>query len=114
MAKHVMCSCGRKFHDANEWHEHYLIGQPLAKVAMEKYHAAHHIVKRRIKNTAEPVVHKTVRSTDCKTRRQVDVFLAKYDIVMKHGILWRMSDGARVEGYVEKLQRGNYTVCIHI
>lgn len=114
MSKHVMCSCGEKFHNGYEWAEHYRVGQPLARVAMDTYRDAHHIVKRRLKKEAAQIKHGIVRNTECTTMRQVSMFLAEYGICMKHGMLWRMVTGARVTGYVEKLQSGKFTICMHL
>jgi len=110
-----MCNCGRKFHNEYEWHEHYLIGQPLTGGSvLDKYRESHHIVKRRIKKEATQIKHGIVRNTECTTMRQVSMFLAEYGICMKHGMLWRMVTGARVTGYVEKLQSGKFTICMHL
>jgi len=116
MSKHVMCSCGGKFHNLDEWYDHYSIHKPivLGRGVLDQYRDKHHIVKKRIKNNGAASSPKVVRDTSCRTMRQVSVFLAKYGVYIKHGMLWRMDNGARVSGYAEKMNSGRFSISMHL
>ena len=62
---------------------------------------------------AEMSSYRILRATR-KTKRQVRKFLFEHDIIIKNGTLYRVPSMIVVRGYVERLQSGEYTICVSV